>query len=468
MRARGPAISTSSPRMPRPTTSTVSPGTGGRSGGAPRSASWATIACSASALNARSGARSGRRRSSARISVPRRWRSSRKRRDSPRSSAQRRRWRARRSAASASVSPRAAARPARSASAASRRSSYSRRLASSRATARPTSWLSPTSARSATSSARAGTPCRRAIGSARLCPTVWYARRKRGAPVAGSTSKAATSSSGLPSAKVFTCGKWDVKTSRGPRSSRSVSTPTASAAPSTGSVPAPGSSRSTSPPRRARRAMSARFSAWAEKVERSRSMDCSSPRSTNTASKNGKRLSIAAGTKRPAWAIRTQSPRVLRATVLPPVLGPVIARPRWSARTRRSTGTTGRPLVRRRGWRAAASAMSSAPRTGRVQPCASAKAAAAPSASTTASPSSSAASAAACSRTSAVTSARTRRSSASSSLAASSRRLFRSTAKSGSMNAVSPELERSWTTPATVPAAAIRIGTTKRPLRTVT
>ena len=55
------------------------------------------------------------------------------------------------------------------------------------------------------------------------------------------------------------------------------------------------------------------------------SIDCSSPMSANTASKTGRRLSLSAGTGIPACAISASRPTVLRATVLPPVFGPVIS-----------------------------------------------------------------------------------------------------------------------------------------------
>jgi hypothetical protein len=47
-------------------------------------------------------------------------------------------------------------------------------------------------------------------------------------------------------------------------------------------------------------------------------------------------------------------------------------------------------------------------------------------------------------------------------------RLLSSTANSGSRKTVSPDWERSWMTPATVCAADVRNGTTKRPFRSVT
>src|SRR5581483_304325 len=190
-----------------------------------------------------------------------------------------------------------------------------------------------------------------------------------GEPVVGSTAKAATSSAGSASANAFTWPKCVVSTSRAPRARRSPSTPTASAAPSTGSVPTPGSSSSTRTPGPAAAAIAARLAACALNVERSRSIDCSSPTSASTAANTGSRAPSAAGTKRPACAMSAQRPSVLSATVLPPALGPVSASPARSAGTWRSTGTTGRPAASSSGCRAAGSAISAPPRLGRVQPC---------------------------------------------------------------------------------------------------
>ena len=77
----------------------------------------------------------------------------------------------------------------------------------------------------------------------------------------------------------------------------------------------------------------------AEKVESAASMDCASPMSARNAVKTGK-LAAVAGTGRPAWAIMASSAVVLRVTVLPPVLGPLMMSWRCSAVSSRVSGTT--------------------------------------------------------------------------------------------------------------------------------
>ena len=84
--------------------------------------------------------------------------------------------------------------------------------------------------------------------------------------------------------------------------------------------------------------------------------------SASTAVKHGRALPSATGMKSPACAMSAHSPRVFSATVLPPAFGPVMASPRCPGRSSRSTGTTARPLRRRRGWRAASSRTWSPPR----------------------------------------------------------------------------------------------------------
>ena len=63
---------------------------------------------------------------------------------------------------------------------------------------------------------------------------------------------------------------------------------------------------------------------WPENVERHWAMDCSSPMSANTSPNTGSREPASAGTWSPAWCISASRPSVRSATVLPPVLGPVI------------------------------------------------------------------------------------------------------------------------------------------------
>ena len=76
----------------------------------------------------------------------------------------------------------------------------------------------------------------------------------------------------------------------------------------------------------------------AEKVESSASMDWASPMSARNAVKMGK-LAAAAGMGSPAWAIMASSAVVLRVTVLPPVLGPLMMSWRESAVSSRVSGT---------------------------------------------------------------------------------------------------------------------------------
>ena len=64
-----------------------------------------------------------------------------------------------------------------------------------------------------------------------------------------------------------------------------------------------------------------------EKVETDRSIDCASPMSAYTASKIAIEPS-SRGSCIPDWCINANSPIVFIATVLPPVFGPVITRPR--------------------------------------------------------------------------------------------------------------------------------------------
>ena len=98
---------------------------------------------------------------------------------------------------------------------------------------------------------------------------------------------------------------------------------TARAAPSSGSVDDPNSSSSTRECSSASCEIRSRFVMWAEKVERFCSIDWASPISARNPSNNGKTASVA-GTGIAAWAIMPSSPVVLRATVLPPVLGPLM------------------------------------------------------------------------------------------------------------------------------------------------
>ena len=114
----------------------------------------------------------------------------------------------------------------------------------------------------------------------------------------------------------------------------------ASAAPSVGSVPAPSSSKSTRSWGVTSCMMLTMFTMWLEKVDRLCSMDCSSPMSAKTCSNTASSVPMSAGTCRPAWAMRVNRPTVLRVTVLPPVLGPVMTRVVKSRPIHRLVGTT--------------------------------------------------------------------------------------------------------------------------------
>ena len=116
-------------------------------------------------------------------------------------------------------------------------------------------------------------------------------------------------------------------------------TAVASAPPSTGSVPAPNSSSSTSAGSASLRSIDAMLVTCHEKVLRLAAIDCSSPMSAKTLRNTGSREPGAAGMCNPAWAIRASSPVVLSATVLPPVFGPVMISTLAGGVNRMSTGT---------------------------------------------------------------------------------------------------------------------------------
>ena len=73
-------------------------------------------------------------------------------------------------------------------------------------------------------------------------------------------------------------------------------------------------------------------------VLRLAAMDCSSPMSANTDLNTGTLESGSAGTCRPACAISASRPAVLSATVLPPVLGPVMSSVVYGGTSLMSTG----------------------------------------------------------------------------------------------------------------------------------
>src|SRR5438034_327022 len=109
----------------------------------------------------------------------------------------------------------------------------------------------------------------------------------------------------------------------------SSSSATARAAPSSGAVPVPISSTSTREFGVAASSMVFKFSMWAEKVDKSAAIDCSSPMSTRTRSKSGSTACCAA-TGIPDCAASAAIPVVFCATVLPPVFGPLMTSTRSS------------------------------------------------------------------------------------------------------------------------------------------
>ena len=137
---------------------------------------------------------------------------------------------------------------------------------------------------------------------------------------------------------------------------KASNTATASAAPSTGSVPAPNSSINTSVLSSASRSTETILVICAEKVESDCSMLCSSPMSASTLPNTATRELSAAGIYSPQAAIKVNNPSVLIETVLPPVLGPVITSESKSVPKRISTGTTF--CIGISGWRAFFSSIS--------------------------------------------------------------------------------------------------------------
>ena len=77
----------------------------------------------------------------------------------------------------------------------------------------------------------------------------------------------------------------------------------------------------------------------AEKVLRLAEIDCSSPMSAKRVRNTGSVEPAAAGMCSPACAISASSPAVFSATVLPPVLGPVMSSTRAGGASTMSTGT---------------------------------------------------------------------------------------------------------------------------------
>ena len=114
----------------------------------------------------------------------------------------------------------------------------------------------------------------------------------------------------------------------------------ASAAPSTGSVPAQISSNNTSDLSSAFSRIRIMFVIWEENVLRLCSILCSSPISAKISVNNASSDPSSAGICRPDNPISSNNPTVFKETVLPPVFGPVTiswsnVSPRWI-----SIGTT--------------------------------------------------------------------------------------------------------------------------------
>ena len=79
---------------------------------------------------------------------------------------------------------------------------------------------------------------------------------------------------------------------------------------------------------------------WAEKVLRLWCKSWGSPMSAKTWSKGQNSLPSATGMGMPLCTMRVSSPRVFRATVLPPALAPEMMSQRFSGVSVRSMGTT--------------------------------------------------------------------------------------------------------------------------------
>ena len=267
-------------------------------------------------------------------------------------------------------------------------------------------------------------------------------------------------------AKTLSSPWWVVATSMQSSSRNSSSSERARAAPSDGSVPAPSSSSSTSVRGPAALMIRTMLVMCAEKVESDCSIDCSSPMSAKMSCRIGSRVPSSAGIGSPAWAIRQSSPTVLSATVLPPVLGPVIRTQRASALSVAEIGTTS-PVSS--GWRAEC----------RIKSVDSSEIQLSRSSSAGSGASSSAASRAlawarsmaerqrvaariapASSPISRQSARRMRSTSRSSSRLASRSRLPSSTTASGSTNSVAPEAETSWTTLGSALRSSALIGIT--------
>ena len=125
---------------------------------------------------------------------------------------------------------------------------------------------------------------------------------------------------------------------------------TASALPSSGSVPEPNSSSKTKSLGPQCLMIEITCVIWAENVLRLASILCSSPMSAKILWNIGNIEPWSAGINNPHWFIKLNSPNVLRDTVLPPVLEPVINKIRYDVPNWMFVGTTTFGGIN--GWRA--------------------------------------------------------------------------------------------------------------------
>ena len=254
-----------------------------------------------------------------------------------------------------------------------------------------------------------------------------------------------------------------------PRSAKRVRTARASAEPSSGSVPVPSSSSSTSERGPASFRTRTTLPKWDENVDTDRSMLCASPMSANTLSKTDRDDPEAAGICNPAWCISTSNPIVFRATVLPPVFGPVITSARKSGPIDTVIGTTSSPS---RGCRADTSRRPAGPagsvmatRSASIERASRARAAMRSSA---AAASSDPLNASLCPPTTWDSLRRTLSSSRIASAPVSRHSLHRSTASKGSTNRVAPVCETSCTMPGTAFRCSTLTSSTRRSPRVAT
>ncbi len=246
----------------------------------------------------------------------------------------------------------------------------------------------------------------------------------------------------------------------------------ASAPPSFGSVPVPTSSSSTSAGNASSRSIDTMLAMCPENVLRLAAIDCSSPMSAKTERNTGS-VAAAAGTCSPACAISASRPAVLIATVLPPVLGPVISRTRVGGSITMSVGTTSAGPAAK----SPPSASSSRSRTARISSgCRAARSSRRPSIATSgatpltsdpkrdfacsvsrsmATPSEASTSSGRA-RNASVNASRMRRTSSRSRSSISTMSLLISTVADGSRNRLAPLADPPWTMPGTLPRCSVR------------